>query len=235
MEDYEGARQLGEEAVRYAEQSGDDHVLAHALATWAVIQEGFDAIAAAARPALAALHRIGQMDQIARLCSISGFVGISEGREREALPLLEEGVRAARASAGDRLKYVLGNLALAQLFLGDLAAAEDALVETVAATVWSVDEPLIDEPLLALAVLHGQRGNLEKAATLEGVANAHPSPSRHSDEMIVWDRLNALLAPSRERLDAAAWERAARRGAAMTPRDALELVQQRDAAPVPPS
>jgi predicted ATPase/DNA-binding SARP family transcriptional activator len=233
-EDYGAASPIAEEAVAFAQESGDDHVLAQALINRALVQEGFDSIAPAARLAVEAVRRIGQLDQLARLCSIAGFTGIAEGREREALPLLEEGVRAARASSGDRLKFVLGNLGLARLFLGDVEGAGAALVETMAVSVWSVDDPLVDEPLLALAVVYARRGDDEGAATLAGVANAHPSLNRHRDEAIVWDRLDAMLSGARERLGAEAWQRAAARGAVMTPREVLEFLQRPAGGPAPP-
>jgi predicted ATPase/DNA-binding SARP family transcriptional activator len=232
-EDYEAAKRLAEEAVAFAERSGDDHVLAHALTNRALVQEGFESIAAATRPAIAAVRRIGRLDELARLCSVAGYTGIAAGKERAALPLLEEGVRAARASSGDRLKLVLGNLGLALLFLGDFEGAGAALVETMAVSVWAVDDPLVDEPLLALAVVHAQRGDDEDAALLEGVANAHPSLNRHADEAIVWDRLSAMLAAAKERLGAEAWQRAAARGAVMTPREVLDFLQRPAAAAAP--
>ena len=127
---------------------------------------------------------------------------------------------------------MLGNLGLANLFLGDLDGAEAALVEVLLRSTWSDDDLAIDEPLLALAAVHALRGDAERAALLCGMAEAHPTPGRHADEQRVWDRLQAELRPAREHAGAGAWERAAARGATLSLRDVVDLVQRRDAAAV---
>jgi hypothetical protein len=230
LDEYEVAVRLADEGVRFAERAGDDRTLSHALMTRAIVADGFDAIAAAARPARVTLRKVGHLHELAALCSTTGFVAVAERREREAVPWLEEGVEAARSSSSEELPVALGNLGLAMLFLGDLDGAEAALVESVTRRAWSVDRPLVDEPLLALACVYAGRGDLDRAALLNGVAAANRTPGRHADEERVLRRLrDELLGPVRERAGEAAWERAAERGAAMSVRDVVDLVQRRDA------
>jgi predicted ATPase/DNA-binding SARP family transcriptional activator len=232
-EQWDTASRLADETVRVAEQTGDDSVLARALVIRALVQQGYERIAANARPALEVLRGLGYLGDISRLCSITGYVAISDRREAEALEWLEQALQAARSTGGDELPFVLGNIGLAKVLLGDLDDAEPALVEGIALQVWSADEPLIDEAVLALAAVQAQRGDLERAALLVGAADAHHAGRRHEDELRVWRRLqDEVLAPVREQLGADAWERAARRGAAMSLRELLDAVQPRDPAAV---
>jgi predicted ATPase/DNA-binding SARP family transcriptional activator len=232
VDEYQAAARLADEAVRVAESSGDDGATARALKRRAVAAENFDAMAAAARPALVMLRRLGHQHEIAELCSTTGYVAIAERREHEALPWLEEGLEAARSSTGGELPVVLGNRGLAKLFLGDLDGAEVALEESVV-RAWSHDDRHIDETVLALAAAYATRGDLDRAALLAGFAAAHRVPGRHADEDRVWHRLNdELLGPVRDRVGAAAWERAAAPAAAMSVRDVLDVLEQRDAATV---
>jgi predicted ATPase/DNA-binding SARP family transcriptional activator len=229
VDEYEVGVRLADDAVRFAERSGDDRALARALQNRALVSEDFDAMAAAARPALAVLRKGGHLHDLSGLCSTTGFVAVAERREREAIPWLEEGIDAARSSSSEELSVALGNLGLAKLFLGDLDGAEVALVEAVVSRSWSVTDPRVDETVLALGAVYALRGDVDRAAVLAGVAAAHPTPGRHSDEELVLHRLiDELLAPARARAAAAAWEQAAARGAAMKVRDLVEFVQQRE-------
>ena len=228
-DDYDVAVRLADEGVRFAERSGDDRALARALMNRALVFKDFDAMAAAARPALAALRKGGHLHDVSGLCSTIGFVAVAERREREAIPWVEEGIEAARSSSSDELSVALGNLGLAKLFLGDLDGAEAALVEGVVRRSWTVSDPRVDETVLALGAVYALRGDVDRAAVLAGIAAANPTPGRHSDEELVLHRLNdELLAPARAGAAAAAWEQAAARGAAMTRRDLVEFVQQRE-------
>ncbi len=229
VDEYDVGVRLADEGVRFAERSGDDRALSRALMTRALVFEDFDAMAAAARPALVVLRKGGHLHALSGLCSTTGFVAIAERREREAVPWLEEGVDAARSSRSEELSVALGNLGLAKLFLGDLDGAEAALVEAVVRRSWSVSDPRVDETVLALGAVYALRDDLERAAVLAGMAAANPTPGRHSDEELVLHRLNdELIAPARARAATAAWEQAAARGAAMSLRDVVAFVQGRE-------
>jgi predicted ATPase/DNA-binding SARP family transcriptional activator len=229
VDEYEVGVRLADEAVHFAERSGDDRALARALQNRALVSEDFDAMAAAARPALAVLRKGGHLHDVSGLCSTTGFVAVAERRDREAIPWLEEAIEAARASSSRELSVALGNLGLAKLFLGDLDGAETVLVEALVSRSWSVTDPRVDETVLTLGAVYALRGDLDRAAVLAGMAAANPTPGRHADEERVMQRLNdELLDPARARATTAAWEEAAARGAAMNLRDVVELVQQRE-------
>jgi hypothetical protein len=228
--EYEQARALADDALRFAEEVPDVRVLARALTHAAMVGERFDEIAEDARVAIPLLRELGHLGEIGRLCSLAGFIAISERREREALPWLEEGLAAAREATGAiRLSLVLGNVGLAHLFLGDLDAAEAAFGESLALMMWSGEEQLVDETLLGMSAVSARRGELERAAQLEGAATARPLGSRNVEESEVWGRLmHEILDPVRGRLGPVVWESAARRGAALGLRELLDLALHRE-------
>ena len=119
--------------------------------------------------------------------------------------------------AGDvqGVSILLGNLALAHLFLAEDQCAADALSEQL--ELWRERSlgDLLDEPLLCSAAIAARSGALRGAAVLAGAATtAVESSSRMAAEEVVFRRIqDEILEPVRQ-ADPAAWDEAERVGRA---------------------
>lgn len=75
------------------------------------------------------LHRVGNLDQLARVCGTAGYVAIAERRYREALVWLDEALDAARRlDDPSELFASRANRGLAKLFLRELEDAGPAVL-----------------------------------------------------------------------------------------------------------
>jgi hypothetical protein len=227
---YDQATMLSEQAVRYAELAQDEAAIASARVSWARSGAGYEDVARRARSAMPYLHRVGNLDQLARVCGTAGYAAIAECHYREALAWLDEALDAARGlDDPSELFAVHGNQGLARLFLHELEDAGqhfcDALV--VCREAGHEDDAGVDETLLGLSAVEASRGQLARAARLAGAAKAHQARRGFVDEQLVWSRLIDDIAPARHRYDPERWDLAEREGAALTVHDAIDLALER--------
>jgi predicted ATPase/class 3 adenylate cyclase len=225
---YEAATALSDQAVRYAERAHDETGIAFARAQGVVAGLDYEDTARRARSATHYLRRIGNLDELGRVCNVAGYVAIVERRYREALAWLDEGLEATRALGNPNWPFMIqGNRGLASLFLGELDEAAQQLCASLALAREGGRKEGIDEPLLGLAAVEASRAHLERAARLTGAAKAHELP-RQFDEDVVWSRLtDDILAAARERHGLERWDLAERQGMALNVPDALDLALQR--------
>jgi len=218
---------LSEDALRAAGDARDDAAIARARAEHAVVAPWYADAAQRARAAAADLERVGDVLELARLCSMTAYTAIREREYREALVWLERGLDAARRLDGPQAVFFLrGNEGVARLFLGDLEAAEAAFGEALRVCLAANCEDVVDETLLGLAAVSARRGDLARAAWLTGAAQRHQMSSRNADEAAVWARLNdELLVSARERLGGEEWDHGVARGAALTVREVIDAAQ----------
>ena len=227
---YERASALSEQAVRYAERAQDEAAIASARVSWARSGTGYEEVARRARSAMPYLHRVGNLDQLAHVCTTAGYVAIAERHYREALVWLDEGLDAARRlDDASELFVVHGNQGLARLFLRELEDAVQHFCQALAICreAWHDQRAGVDEALLGLASVEASRGQLARAARLTGAAKAHQARRGFIDEEIVWSRLIDDIAPARHRSDPERWDAAEREGAALTIHDAIDLALER--------
>jgi predicted ATPase/class 3 adenylate cyclase len=227
---YEQASALSEQAVRYAERAQDEAAIASARVSWARSGTGYGEVARRARSAMPYLHRVGNLDQLARICITAGYVAIAECHYREALVWLDEGLDAARRLDDPSGLFALhGNQGLARLFLHELEDADQHFCEALAICreAWHDEHAGVDETLLGLAAVEASRGQPARAARLAGAAEAHQARRGFLDEEIVWSRLVDDIAAARHRSDPERWDVAEREGAALTVHDAVDLALER--------
>ena len=173
---------------------------------------------------MAYFHKTGNIRRIHGTLNMAAYVAIEDARYGEALPFLEEALSAARAVHDvASIAVVCGNEALAHLFLGNEDQATDALTEQL--TLWrdsSFSGP-VDEMLLCAAALAARSGACHDAGLLAGAATALvESKTRMAAEELVFRRIQSeLLRPARE-ADPDSWDAAARTGATLNERDALD-------------
>ena len=227
---YDEATALSEQAVRYAERTKDEAVIAFARVQAAASGADYEEVASRARSALPYLHRIGNLDELARVCGVAGYVAIAERRYREALAWLDEALVAARLLNDPRELFVIqGNQGLARLFLHELEDAGQHFCDALAACRDAGPQTGgVDETLLGLAAVEASRRQHGRAARLTGAANAHQARHGFVDEATIWSRLvDDFLAPARARCGPARWDLAERAGAELTRDDAIDLALER--------
>ena len=205
---------LAEKAVEHAKRSGDQHAIADALASRV---NGADDFAGAARHAPAAIRQlraVGDLEQIAVVCSNVGASAIVGERYQEALQWLDEGLVAWDQVGGADMRYVIrGNQGVASFLLGEFADAARALDEALELCHEAGGEEVVGEVLLATAALAAVDCDLPRAARLAGAVERHKASVYPASELQVVDRLRASVERARSRADPDEWERAEREGA----------------------
>jgi predicted ATPase/class 3 adenylate cyclase len=226
---YDEATALSEEAVRYAERAQDEAAIASARAGWAMSGSDYEEVARRARSAMPYLHRVGNLRELARVCTTTGYVAIAENRHHDALAWLDEALDAARRLDDPGSLFIIqGNQGLARLFLHELKDAGQQFCAALAVCLEAGRENVVDEALLGLAAVEASRGQLARAARLTGAAKAHQVRHGFVDEQIVWSRLiDDILDPARDRYGPERWDLAEREGAALTIHDAIDLALER--------
>jgi len=219
------ARALSRDALRFAERTNDERVVAFALKEAALTATGYEDAIARARPAMPALERTGDLRNLSFLCSVTGYLAIAESRDAEALRWLDRGLTAAHRLDDPLLIYVIrANQGLARLFRGELDEAALAFRDALAICHDAAMENEVDEPLLGMAAVAARQGDLALAARLAGAAGGHEIASRIGFEETIWARLNGeFVARAREHHGAENWDRAAEEGAALSVPDAIDL------------
>ncbi|MGN9812907.1 BTAD domain-containing putative transcriptional regulator [Micromonospora sp. BQ11] len=181
------SRHLAEEAVRVAEQSGDDSALAAAYVAQALaaFSDGnrADNEHAYAR-ALAAAERAGDLGQQLRIrCNIGSRL-VEEGRYRPAVDELGEAVRLGGLLGHPTLlPLALHNRAEAWLGLGELRRARSDADEALA--LWQrAGSPLAAFGLTLTARVHRVRGATRQAAAAYQAALAMGEPDGNSQVLV---------------------------------------------------
>jgi predicted ATPase/class 3 adenylate cyclase len=219
------AKALRDEAVQLAELAHDEGALAFVLAESALSAVSYEDASRCAGRAVAHLQRVGNLRELALVCSVTGYFAIAERRYQDAVAWLNRGLEAARRLGDPNSTFLIrGNHGLARLFLDELEESGQAFREALAICREAGWEDLVDETLLGLAAVAAQQEELARAAGLSGAAREHEAASRSVPEETIWSRLNdEILTPARDRYGPENWDRAARQGASLTVQEAIEL------------
>ena len=221
--DHEQARVLGDEALRCAQRSRDQTVLAFVLRASVAAANGYDDVSASARSALAYLNGAGDLWHAAWVCNVTAYRAITERRYETALPWLDRGLEAARRLDDRRSFFVIrANEGLARVFLQQPDQAAEAFRDALAACREAATEDLVDEPMFGLAVVTALQKDLPRAARLAGAARARTT-GHGTTGAVIWSRLEHLLGPARIDLGAEIWDYAEREGAKMTVHEAIDF------------
>jgi tetratricopeptide (TPR) repeat protein len=225
---HDHSRALCEQAVRHAQRARDEPAIALARARAAVSGADYEDVSRRAHQAMPYLHRVGNLEEVARLCVTAAYVAIAEDRYQDALPWLDEALDAARPlDEPEWLFAIEGNRGLASLFLDRLDAARDQFCDALAVCREAGSEDVADETLLGLAAVEASYGQWTRAARLMGAAKEHQA-RRMVDEQIVWSRLiDDILCPARDRYGPERWDHAEREGTTLTVHEAIDLALER--------
>ena len=217
---------LADEAVRLAKRSADDFALEVALVSCVRTSHDFRTALRHAPAAIEHLESIGNLRDTAVVCSEVGYRAIAEERYAEGLRWLEQAMVASDQLGSAQTRFLIrGNQGLALLFLGRLEEAAQAFADACANCAEAGAERLADETLLGSAVVAAEHGELTRAARLAGAAERHEVAMRAPNEDAIWDRLHARLLKARGGADGEEWTRAAREGAQLEIREAIEIAR----------
>jgi predicted ATPase/DNA-binding SARP family transcriptional activator len=220
-------RALAEEALDWARVAGDDRLVALALTEHALavpLKQG----AAELERAATALRKIGSSRHLVRLYSSAAYNAIKAGTPERARPLLDRALPLAR-ELGDPLPQavVWGNFGFEALFTGDLERARSAFDEQLQLcrkhSLW-----VGVEGLTGLAAIAARRGDLERAARLQGAVTAHGACT---DADVTTELEEHFFAPARARHGSRPWSEAQAAGAEMSLEQAIAFAAAPGATP----
>jgi hypothetical protein len=167
------------------------------------------------------LERVDNVYELAGLLASTAYSAVCLGCDQEAKELVDRALPIARALDNPYMTmHVRGNFGIAAFLTGDIDGADEAFREELELGRELAVVSFATEGLEGLAAVAAVRDELERAARLSGASGAH----RYGQpEYPVEKRLReTVFAPARLRLGAAAWDAAARDGAAIGLDDAVE-------------
>jgi hypothetical protein len=236
------AKAFADEAISIAQSAHDEGPLAQALTESAVAAPRYGDACPQARAAVAALRRVDNLLDVARVCNITGGRAIAEGRYEAALAWLEEGLEVGRQLGSPQAVFFIRcTQGLAQLFLDDVDEAAEGFSDALAICQEAACEDLVEEPLLGLAAVAVRRGDPARAAHLAAAAKAHEAHGHSLDENTAYARLIDELTQARERYGSQDWDRTVRQGSSLTVQESIDIALARGqfspsaAITVPPS
>jgi predicted ATPase/DNA-binding SARP family transcriptional activator len=218
------ARADAENACAHARAAGGGAVLGRALTRLVAVlppAERLSAVDEAARLLSEALDYRG----LAQLYLNAAYSSIVEDHSEDALDLLELALPAAeQLTTPDCRMFVLGNLGLANLLLGNHKQARDAFVEQLRLCIGQAFRFGVDEGLVGLAAVCVVEDQLEDAAQLFGAAKAMGYPGSNPKDQAMFGRLERdYFTAARSRLGALIWDQLAAGSAALKYEQAIEL------------
>jgi hypothetical protein len=214
------ARPLAEEALDWAHAARDDGAIAMAEFSLAVAARDTAELRTRVRSAASLLEALDDVIHLANLFASASYAALCDGSDDDAVTFLGRAIPLAR-ELDDANTWMLlqGNIALTKLVTGDIDAAREAFAEELRLCRRSNARPVASEGLLGLAAVAALRNDRDRAARLLGAAHEH---AYGSDQHKIEARLNAaFLEPARRRHGAAAWDAAARDGAALSIENAI--------------
>ena len=217
------ALRWGSEAERLARETGDEQGRTEALMVMARPAPSVDEALGFGQEAVQRLDSAGHRLWAMTLTSGLSYLTVGLGDYQSAQRLSADALERAKAcgTRQDLVAGAQGNAALAALFAGDLAGAQEGFANELNASIRLADDLLLSEALIGLAAIAAASGRDELAARLCGAAEAtgHVAQSPPVDV-----RLDArFFAPARERLGKGSWEAAQAGGRALKPSEALAI------------
>ncbi len=208
-------RRLGEHALRHAERAGDDHLIAMATSKLSEVSPPGER-ERLLNTAHELLTGIDDVREIARVYINAAYTSLLDDRPVESMAYSEI-ARAAAERLADvaQTMFVMGNIGVAHLFLGEVAPAAAAFRRQLELCLGQAFEFGADEGLAGLAAVAAAEGRYDRTATLLGASEAlgFPLPV----DQPVYDRLDRdYFAPARTAYGVGRWDRARQTGAALS-------------------
>jgi predicted ATPase/class 3 adenylate cyclase len=214
----ETAVALADEALRYATAADDRWSIAVASRARAPAAATLDELRRRVDRAASALEEVGNVIQLAWLLSGASYLAIRMGSARDARHFVERAMRLAGDLDDVEWAMTQGNFALAALLTGDTDAARRAFREELRVSRELVVNHIACEGLIGLAAVAVVCGQTERAGLLYGAAQTHTYVPQDD---VVQTLDEAYFNAARRRYGPHAWDRAVRRGRALSLGDAI--------------
>jgi predicted ATPase/DNA-binding SARP family transcriptional activator len=213
--DVDGERRYAEAAVRHAEVAGDDVALGRALGQLAV-HSGEDRTQILKR-ATQLLAPKGNYREIAKACSATAYVALTEGRVDQASAIVDAALEAgSKIDDPYMMAHIVGNVGLAKLFSGDLASARLSSQRSLQLCLEHAFREEVGETLAVLGAVAAAEKRDEPAARLLGAARALNYPPHEFDRRMEQRLERDYFGPARGRLGSHAWRMSEQAGAALS-------------------
>jgi len=216
---------MAEEALRHAERTGDPALIGLASSSIARATRRTDDALPHVKTAVERLRAVGATEEIAALLSSKAFGALAEDAFEQANDLLAAADEVLPAvSSPFVVALVHSNRALAALLRGRLEEAATAFAEQIAVARAGAFPTFYFEAFLGFAALAAAHGDDHDAALLATASELNDDRGVYESEKPVYDKVQArFLAPARERLGKAAWDRAGDEARSMTTEAVLAL------------
>jgi class 3 adenylate cyclase len=211
---------LAGEALHWARAAGDEWEIAAASSGKAAATSSITELRERVDAATSLLTDVGNVHRLASLLNGAAYAALCLGSDRDATDFASRAAPIARALPS-RFEWMInsGNRGLAALLIGETDAASDAFHEELTLCREMVVLPVASEGLRGLAAVAVVHGDVKRAATLVGAADAH---RYDTPEYPVDARLDeTFFEPARTRCGSDAWNALAREGSALSFEDAI--------------
>jgi predicted ATPase len=219
-DDPDDFRALADEALPYARKSGDERLIADALALRALSLRIADVDAEIAETA-ALYRKVGDVHGLAGLYNNVGYTAVTQGSYERAAGYLHEALPIAEKS-GEALRVIIayGNLGLVSLFTADLDGARAHFAEELHLAQEHGLTWIASEGIAGLAAIAASRGELDRAARLLGAAQSLANVLNDAGGV----RLEReFFSPARQRMGETRWDAACADGARLDFDEAVSL------------
>jgi MalT-like TPR region len=219
-DDPDDFRALADEALPYARKSGDERLIADALALHALSLPIADVDAEIAETA-ALYRKVGDVHGLAGLYNNVGYTAVTQGSYERAAVYLQEALPIAEAS-GEPLRVIIayGSLGLASLFMAELDGARAHFAEELHLAQEHGLTWIASEGMAGLAAIAASRGELDRAARLLGAAQSLAKVLNDAGGVRLEQE---FFSPARERLGETRWRAAHADGARLDFDEAVRL------------
>jgi non-specific serine/threonine protein kinase len=237
--DYQRGKELLEQSLQISRQAGDRIMIAEALIQLAATAWGLgdrERGKEIYEEGIVVCREAGYTFRLSDFLFSMGYQLILAGEYERGAALNEEAVAICREHGYKRsLNFALDNLGWASLLQGEHDRARGFYRESLAVSKELGDKACASESLDGLACIAGATGEVWRAATLFGAAEAMRETIReavafgHTPEEAAWREPSRTS--TRSRLGEAAWEEALSEGRSMGLKEAIEYALSEEEEP----
>jgi predicted ATPase len=222
---------LADEALHWARAADDEWEIAEAFRAKAIAASSIVDLRERVDRAASLLSEVSNVHQLADLLTSAAYAALCLGCERDAADFAGRATPISRALDSPFTWMInSGNLGLAALLTGETDTAARAFRQELTLCRDMVVRPLLFEGLRGLAAVAAVAGDLKRAATLLGAADAHRYDKAEDPVEARLDE--TFFEPARARCRTDTWNAATREGGALSFEDAIAYALEQPRASI---